>query len=70
MRALNLRGLRAPLAFSGGLRGNYTASCHANLKKAKIVRFEGLELTHNDHVYKHNLACTFADNSGCTARSS
>ncbi|MFH1278305.1 MAG: NapC/NirT family cytochrome c [Candidatus Eisenbacteria bacterium] len=56
---------RTPLTFAEqDLRGNCTKSCHANLKRAKIVRFEGIELTHNDHVYKHNLACTFChDNS-------
>lgn len=51
---------RAPLTFAErDLRGNCTQSCHANLKKAKIVKFQGIELTHNDHVYKHNLACTY-----------
>ena len=66
-----LRGLRpswrdeTPLVFTeSDLRGNCTMACHANLRKAKIVSFEGLELTHNDHVYKHNLSCTYChDNS-------
>lgn len=54
-----------PLAFNeDDIRGNCTASCHANLRATKTVRFEGLELTHRDHVYKHNLACTYChDNS-------
>jgi hypothetical protein len=49
-----------PLAFSDDdLRGNCTASCHANLRKTKHVAYQGIELTHYDHVYKHNLPCTF-----------
>ncbi len=50
----------APLAFTeDDLRGNCTKSCHANLRKTKHVLFQGLELTHHDHVYKHNLQCTY-----------
>ncbi len=56
---------RTPLAFTeDDLRGNCTQSCHANLRKTKRVSFKGLELTHRDHVYKHNLECTYChDNS-------
>ncbi len=54
------RGTVTPLAFrEDDLRGNCTKSCHANLRKSKSVEFEGMQLTHMDHVYKHNMECTY-----------
>ncbi len=48
------------------LRGNCTKSCHANLRKTTIVEFAGMKMTHNDHVYKHNMECTYCHDNSLT----
>lgn len=60
-------GARAALQFrEDDLRGNCTKSCHANLRKTKYVSFEGMQMTHNDHVYKHNMECTYCHDNTST----
>ncbi|MBI5360406.1 MAG: hypothetical protein HZA48_07465 [Planctomycetes bacterium] len=40
-------------------KNNCTQSCHTNMSKTQVVEYQGLHLTHNDHVSKHNMECTY-----------
>lgn len=34
-----------------------TSHCHRNMEKTLTVRHQGLDLSHRDHIYKHDLQC-------------
>jgi hypothetical protein len=57
--------VETPLPFyEDDLRGNCTQTCHINMREMQQVTYQDMTLTHFDHVYKHEMECTYChDNS-------
>lgn len=43
---------------------NCTENCHRDMARTLLVKHDGLELSHRDHIEKHHLQCAFCHDNG------